>query len=192
MTPVLQSHFADYAAFHRTAGNKACHSFGIPIIVLASLALLARVPLFALGDFTVTLAEAVIALFLAYYLTLDRTLAFLMLVAYASLDAVGRLVPPLPALASPPFSPGEPPRVEAPPALLPPSLLFPPKPPLEPFEPAVPPLVSGHVVVQRQSSAKVSPQPSAMRSGTVTLTARRASGRVKERSACFIRSSQRG
>ena len=98
MSPALRSHFDDYAAFHRTPGNKACHSFGIPIIVLASLALLARVPVFALGGFTVTLAEAVIALFLAYYLTLDRTLAFLMLVAYASLDAVGRLVPPLPAL----------------------------------------------------------------------------------------------
>ena len=49
MTETLGRHFDDYAAFHRTAGDKACHSFGIPIIVLASLALLARVPLFALG-----------------------------------------------------------------------------------------------------------------------------------------------
>jgi uncharacterized membrane protein YGL010W len=98
MSPALRSHFDDYAAFHRTPGNKACHSFGIPIILLASLALLARVPVFALGGFTVTLAEVLIALFVAYYLTLDRTLAFLMLVAYASLDAAGRLLPPLPAL----------------------------------------------------------------------------------------------
>ena len=49
MTEALRSHFDDYARFHRTAGNKACHSFGIPIIVLASLALLARVPLVAPG-----------------------------------------------------------------------------------------------------------------------------------------------
>jgi uncharacterized membrane protein YGL010W len=98
MTQALRSHFDDYAAFHRTPGNKVCHSFGIPIIVLASLALLARVPLFAIGNFSVTLAELVIALFVGYYLTLDRTLAFFMLVAYASLDAVGRFVPPLPAL----------------------------------------------------------------------------------------------
>ena len=32
MSPALRSHFDDYAAFHRTPGNKACHSFGIPII----------------------------------------------------------------------------------------------------------------------------------------------------------------
>ena len=35
MTEALRTHFADYAAFHRTVGNRACHSFGIPIIVLA-------------------------------------------------------------------------------------------------------------------------------------------------------------
>ena len=98
MTEALRSHFDDYAAFHRTAGNKVCHSFGIPIIVLASLALLARVPLFALGGLEVTLAEVVIALFVAYYLTLDARLAAWMLVAYAVLDAAGRFIPPLPAL----------------------------------------------------------------------------------------------
>jgi len=98
MTQALRSHFADYAAFHRTPGNKLCHSFGIPIIVLASLALLARVPLFALGGFAVTLAELLIVLFVAYYLTLDAALAGLMLVAYAALDAAGRFIPLLPAL----------------------------------------------------------------------------------------------
>jgi uncharacterized membrane protein YGL010W len=98
MTQALRSHFDDYAAFHRTAGNRACHAFGIPIIVLGSLALLARVPLFALGGFEVTLAEVVVALFVAYYLTLDAALAGLMLAAYAVLDAAGRLLPPLPAL----------------------------------------------------------------------------------------------
>lgn len=98
MTEALRSHFADYAAFHTTAGNRACHAFGIPIIVLASWALLARVPLLALGGFELTLAEVVIALFVAYYLTLDATLAFVMLVAYAALDAAGRFIEPLPAL----------------------------------------------------------------------------------------------
>jgi uncharacterized membrane protein YGL010W len=98
MTQALRSHFDDYAAFHRTAGNKLCHSFGIPIIVVASLALLARVPLFALGGFTVTLAEVLIVLFVVYYLTLDAALAGLMLAAYAALDAAGRFIPPLPAL----------------------------------------------------------------------------------------------
>ena len=98
MTDALRAHFVDYGAFHRTAGNKACHAFGIPLIVLASLALLARVHLFALFGFSVTLAEVLIVLFLAYYLKLDAWLAGLMLVAYASLDAAGRLIPPLQAL----------------------------------------------------------------------------------------------
>jgi len=99
MTETLRSHFADYAAFHTTAGNKACHAFGIPIIVLASFALLARVPLVTLGGFELTLAEVVIALFVAYYLTLDATLALVMLVAYAALDAAGRFLAPSLALA---------------------------------------------------------------------------------------------
>ena len=97
MTEALRSHFSDYAAFHRTAGNKACHSFGIPLIVLSTLALLARLPLFTAGGFTVTPAEVLIVLFVAYFLTLDTSLAGLMLVAYAILDAVGRFIPPLPA-----------------------------------------------------------------------------------------------
>lgn len=97
MTDALRSHFADYAAFHRTSGNKACHSLGIPIIVLSSLALLARVSLFAVGGFAVTLAEVLIAGFVLYYLTLDATLAGLMLVAYAALDVAGRFIGPWPA-----------------------------------------------------------------------------------------------
>jgi uncharacterized membrane protein YGL010W len=40
----------------------------------------------------------VIVLFVAYYLTLDASLAALMLLAYAALDAVGRVVPPPMAL----------------------------------------------------------------------------------------------
>jgi uncharacterized membrane protein YGL010W len=98
MTDALRRHFADYAAFHRTAGNKACHSLGIPIIVLSLLALLARVPLVALGGFELTLAEVVVALFVVYYLTLDAALALGMLAAYALLDALGRFIAPWPAL----------------------------------------------------------------------------------------------
>ena len=97
MTETLSRHFADYAAFHRTAGNQACHSFGIPIIVLASLSLLGRVGLFAVGGFEVTLAEVLVALFVGYYLTLELSLAGMMLAAYAVLDAAGRFIEPLPA-----------------------------------------------------------------------------------------------
>ena len=99
MTTALRAHFDDYAAFHRTPGNRICHSFGIPLIVLSSLALLAAVPLFTIAGFTVTLAEVLIVLFTIYYLTLDATLGLFMLTAYAALDLVGRYLPPWPALA---------------------------------------------------------------------------------------------
>ena len=54
MSPTLKAHFADYAAFHGTAGNRACHYVGIPLIVLSLFALLSAVPLFTLGGYTVT------------------------------------------------------------------------------------------------------------------------------------------
>ena len=93
MTPTLRAHFADYAAFHGTAGNKACHYVGIPLIVLALLALLARVPLFAVGGFTVTLAEVALVAVTAYYLTLDLVLAAIMLAASVGLLLLGRPMP---------------------------------------------------------------------------------------------------
>ena len=93
MTPTLRAHFADYASFHGTAGNKACHYVGIPLIVLALLALLARVPLFAVGGFTVTLAEVALVVVTAYYLTLDAVLAAIMLAASAGLLVLGRPMP---------------------------------------------------------------------------------------------------
>jgi uncharacterized membrane protein YGL010W len=93
MTPVLQAHFSDYSAFHRTPGNKACHYAGIPLIVLSLFALLARVPLFDAGGFTVTLAEVVLVAATIYYLTLDAALAVMMLVTSVVLAAAGRMVP---------------------------------------------------------------------------------------------------
>jgi uncharacterized membrane protein YGL010W len=93
MSPTLKAHFADYASFHGTAGNKACHYVGIPLIVLSILALLARVPLFDVGGFTVTLAEVFLVVVTAYYVTLDAVLAAIMLVASAALLALGRPLP---------------------------------------------------------------------------------------------------
>ena len=94
MSPALRAHFADYATFHATPGNKACHYVAVPVIVLTVLALLARVPLFDIGGFTVTLAELVLVLATAYYLTLDPPLALLMLAASAAFIWVGRSMSP--------------------------------------------------------------------------------------------------
>jgi uncharacterized membrane protein YGL010W len=93
MSPTLRAHFADYAAFHGTTGNKAYHYVGIPLIVLALLALLARVPLFAVGGFEVTLAEVALVAVTAYYLTLDAVLAATMLAASVGLLVLGRPMP---------------------------------------------------------------------------------------------------
>jgi uncharacterized membrane protein YGL010W len=99
MRPALHAHFSDYASFHRTPGNKACHYVGIPLIVLSLFALLARVPLFELGGFTVTAAELVLLASTAYYLTLDVALALIMLGTSIVLAAAGRVLPVSAAVA---------------------------------------------------------------------------------------------
>jgi uncharacterized membrane protein YGL010W len=99
MSPRLRAHFADYAAFHGTPGNKACHYVAVPLIVLTVFALLARVPLLTVGGFTVTLAEVLIVLATAYYLTLDKALAVMMLAASILCAWMGRAIPPMVALA---------------------------------------------------------------------------------------------
>jgi uncharacterized membrane protein YGL010W len=99
MTKALRSYFDDYAAHHATPGNKACHSVGIPLIVLSTFALLGKVALFQAGGFTVTAAEVVLLAATAYYFTLDRTLALMMALTSAVLIVVGRFLGVWPALA---------------------------------------------------------------------------------------------
>lgn len=99
MSPQLRAHFADYAAFHGTPGNQACHYVAVPLIVVTVFAFAAHVPLLAVSGFTVTLAEALIVLTTAYYLSLDRPLALLMLAASVLCAWAGRFIPPPIALA---------------------------------------------------------------------------------------------
>jgi uncharacterized membrane protein YGL010W len=99
MSPALRSHFADYARFHATSGNQACHSVGIPMIVFAILAMLAHVSVAPVGGFTLTAAELLLATITIYYLTLDAVLALLMLLVASAFVAAGRHVPLLPALS---------------------------------------------------------------------------------------------
>ena len=99
MSPALRSHFADYASFHSTPGNKACHAIGIPLIYFSVIALLAHVPVLRLGGYAVTLAEPVIVAVTLYYLRLDTALAGMMLLVSAAFAAAGRFVPVAAALA---------------------------------------------------------------------------------------------
>jgi uncharacterized membrane protein YGL010W len=93
LSPALRSHFADYASFHATPGNRACHYAGIPLIVFALVALLTRAHLATVAGFPVTLAEVTVVAATAWYLTLDAPLALVMLAATAACAAAGRAVP---------------------------------------------------------------------------------------------------
>jgi uncharacterized membrane protein YGL010W len=93
MSPTLQRHFTDYASFHRTQGNQAMHSVGIPLIVLSIFGMLAAVHLGMVGGYDLTLAEVALVLVTAYYLTLDVTLALLMLVISVVFVAVAHRLP---------------------------------------------------------------------------------------------------
>jgi uncharacterized membrane protein YGL010W len=98
MSKVLAAQFDDYARFHRTPGNKACHYVGIPLIVFSLLALLSNWTLARGGGFSLTGAEVLVAVVTVYYLTLDPLLALVMLSATLLLDWTGRFVPPLVAI----------------------------------------------------------------------------------------------
>ncbi|MGE0453330.1 MAG: DUF962 domain-containing protein [Vicinamibacteria bacterium] len=98
MSPVLRGRFSDYAAFHATRGNQACHYVGIPLIVLTLLAALTKLEIVPAGSVTLTAAELLLALVTLYYLTLDRPLALMMLAVSLAFAAIGRAIPLWPAI----------------------------------------------------------------------------------------------
>jgi uncharacterized membrane protein YGL010W len=93
MSPRLQSYFKEYAAFHQTAGNQACHYLAIPLIVLTLFTFLGSLPVARAGGFELTGAEVALVAATLYYFTLDAVLAALMLVVALALDVVGRSLP---------------------------------------------------------------------------------------------------
>lgn len=88
----LDDAFADYATHHRTRGNKWCHRFGIPMIMISLLGLLAR------ADLPTTVSHANAATFLIaiatiYYLFLEWRLALPMLAVSLGFYWIGLLAP---------------------------------------------------------------------------------------------------
>ena len=73
----LTDHLAQYAAYHRDPRNIATHVVGIPMIVVAIQALLARVVWWP-GNWPLGAAELATALALLFYARLDGRLALLM------------------------------------------------------------------------------------------------------------------
>ncbi|RTE86635.1 MULTISPECIES: DUF962 domain-containing protein [Gammaproteobacteria] len=68
---------ANYACYHRDGKNIATHFVGIPLIVIAIVALLSR-PAFEFAGIDLTPALIVVALAVIYYLFLDLALGIVM------------------------------------------------------------------------------------------------------------------
>jgi uncharacterized membrane protein YGL010W len=85
----IHEQFAEYASHHQTPGNKVCHRFGIPLIMLGLLGMLARVELPAGLDAAIVLIAAVEV----YYLILEWRLALVMLLATTVFYFAGSAMP---------------------------------------------------------------------------------------------------
>lgn len=86
---------AQYAGYHQDRRNVATHFVGIPLIVVAVLAFLAR-PLASVGGLEVSLAWLVVPAWAAYYARLDLRLGLGMAGALVIAGLLGRQVALLP------------------------------------------------------------------------------------------------
>jgi uncharacterized membrane protein YGL010W len=78
----LVDQLSNYADYHRSARNIATHLVGIPVIVLAVIALLSR-PGFMVAGMALSPAVLVAAATLLYYLRLDIAMGLVMTVLFA-------------------------------------------------------------------------------------------------------------
>jgi uncharacterized membrane protein YGL010W len=85
--------FADYASYHRTAGNKTFHRLGIPLIMLTLIGMLVRVPLFEAGGVRVDAAMLLILGSTIYYLAVEWRLALAMLAVSIAFYFLGAAMP---------------------------------------------------------------------------------------------------
>ena len=81
--------FTDYSAYHQTPGNKTFHRFGIPMIMLGLIGMLARVHLGPVVD----AAMILIALSEIYYLAVEWRLGLGMLLISAAFYFLGLAIP---------------------------------------------------------------------------------------------------
>ena len=75
----IRTQFADYAAYHQTAGNKFFHRLGIPMIMLSLLGMLARLQILRIGSLRIDAAIVLIALAQIVYFRLEWRLGLAML-----------------------------------------------------------------------------------------------------------------
>lgn len=89
----VQEQFSDYAAFHKTPGNKLFHRLGIPIIMLSLLGMLERVVLFNSGGLQLDLALLLILGSGIYYLALEWRLGIAMIAVSVAMYFAGSALP---------------------------------------------------------------------------------------------------
>ncbi|HEV7238249.1 MAG TPA: Mpo1-like protein [Thermoanaerobaculia bacterium] len=85
--------FADYAAFHQTAGNKLFHRLGIPMIMLSLIGMLTQVPLVDVATIKLDLAMILIAASSAYYFVIEWRLAIAMIAVSIVFYFIGAAIP---------------------------------------------------------------------------------------------------
>jgi uncharacterized membrane protein YGL010W len=91
--PDLNALFEDYASYHRTAGNKWFHRFGIPLIMLSGLGMLARLEIITLNSLRIDAAVLLIFAAAAYYIVLDWVLGLAMLAVSIIFYIAGAALP---------------------------------------------------------------------------------------------------
>ncbi|MGZ5443800.1 MAG: Mpo1 family 2-hydroxy fatty acid dioxygenase [Thermoanaerobaculia bacterium] len=89
----IQTLFADYAAYHQTAGNKLFHRLGIPMIVLSLIGMLTQVPLIDVATVKIDLAMILIAAASAYYFVMEWRLAIAMIAISIAFYFIAAAIP---------------------------------------------------------------------------------------------------
>lgn len=89
----IQTLFADYAAYHQTAGNKFFHRLGIPMIMLSLIGMLTQVPLIDVATIRLDLAMVLIAAAAAYYFVVEWRLAIAMVAISVAFYFIGAALP---------------------------------------------------------------------------------------------------
>jgi uncharacterized membrane protein YGL010W len=89
----VEALFADYASYHRTAGNKNFHRIAIPLIMLTLIGMLTQVQLFDAGTVRFDLAMLLIAAATAYYFAIEWRLAVAMLAISIAFYFIGAAIP---------------------------------------------------------------------------------------------------
>lgn len=89
----VETLFADYASYHQTAGNKAFHRVGIPMIMLSLIGMLTHVRLIDVATVRIDAAILLLAAASAYYFVIEWRLAMAMVAVSIAFYFIGAAIP---------------------------------------------------------------------------------------------------